>query len=319
MQQILIAVNELTDAHLQRIQDAAKGWAQIVRIDQPAAAAEYQAALLNAQVVFGWPPPQGLADSPNIRLAQLCSVGYDPYLTVSLDQKKNFSLCNAHGVPSVPVAEQTIAMMFALTRRVNVHVRDQQQHTWRRADEYRIVDGATMCVVGLGAIGSAIAVRCAALGMKVIGVTRTGLEPTRPPVSRIYGFSDIKHALAEADHVAVSMPATPMTEGVFDESMFRSMKQGACFYNVSRGSLVVEPDLVRVLKDGHLWGAGLDVFATEPLPEDHPFWDMPNVVMAPHVGGRYVQEFDHLCDLFVKNLERYRDQKELINRVDLTK
>ena len=318
MQQVLIAVNEFKDSHCRQINTAIDGWAQAVRIDQGIEPSEYNDALNQCDIVVGWPNARGLVDS-NIRLCQLCSAGYDPYLEVPLSEKKGFTLCNARGVFSVPAAEQTLAMIFCLSRRVNLHIRDQQQHQWQRANEYRIVYDDTIGVVGLGSIGMAIAERCAGIGMNVIGVTRTGKDQPTPSVSHIVGFDNLADVLPDCDHVVLSLPANKQTQHIFDEAMFRRMKPGSCFYNVGRGTLVVESDLVKVIEDGHLFGAGLDVFETEPLPPDHPFWDMPNVIVLPHTAGRYVQEFDHLCDLFVENLSCYRAGKPLKNIVDLSK
>jgi len=318
MQQVLIAVNDFTERHINQINSQVQGWAEVLRIDENTDIREYNRAMKQSDIVMGWPNAEGLVDS-SIRFCQLCSAGYDPYLAVPLDKKKDFTLCNARGVFSVPAAEQTLAMMFALSRRLNLHIRDQQQHHWQRASEYRIIDGNTICVVGLGAIGTAIAERCSAIGMSVTGVTRTGKEPLSQSVSRIVGFDNLADVLPECDHVALSLPANSQTQGMFNEQMFRRMKADSCFYNVGRGSLVVEQDLVTVLKDGHLFGAGLDVFHNEPLPSDHPFWDMPNVIVLPHTAGRYVQEFDRLCDLFTENLERYRTGKPLQNIIDLNK
>lgn len=317
MQQVLIAVNNFTDTHIERIEQASEGWAQVGRIDQAVDQAIYDDALNRYDIVVGWPRAESLPNS-SIRFVQLCSVGYDPYLEVSLDKKKDFVLCNARGVMSVAVAEHVLAMMFALTRRLYLHNRDQQRHIWRRADEYRIVDGATMCIVGLGSIGLAIAERCRSLGMRVIVVARTGKEVVPASVSHIFAFDALGEALAEADHVVLSVPTTRQTRDLFDEAMFRRMKPGACFYNVGRGSLVVESDLVKVLQDGHLWGAGLDVFATEPLPIDHPFWDMRNVIVTPHTAGRYTQEYDRLCELFVDNLQRFHTDRSLRNIINLS-
>lgn len=318
MQQVLIAVNDFTDAHIQRITSVLDGWAEVRRIDHTTGTSDYNDALKQCDIVVGWPNPQGLVDS-TIRYAQLCSAGYDPYLEVPLDKKEDFILCNARGVFSTAAAEQTLAMMFVLSRRLNLHIRDQNRHAWQRADEYRIVQGDTICVVGLGSIGMAIAERCAGLGLKVIGVTRSGKQQAAPPVSRIAGIDSLKQVLPKCDHVALSLPADQQTQGMFNEAMFRRMKPGSCFYNVGRGSLVVESDLVKVLQDGHLWGAGLDVFQTEPLPPEHPFWDMPNVIVLPHTAGRCVQEFDQLCDLVVDNLARYHAGRPLRNVIDFSK
>ena len=316
LQTILVTVDGFTDAHIRRIEDAANGWAVINRIDQSVSQSVYDQALQACDITIGWPRAESLPGS-SARYVQLGSSGYDPYLAVSLDRKENFVMCNARGVYTVAVAEHTIAMMFALTRGIATHVRDQRQHIWRRAEEYRPLEGSIACVIGLGSIGMAIAQRCAALGMDVIGVTRTGKEAAGPTVTRVYGIEALPDALAGADHVVLSMPASPQTNGLFDEAMFRRMKRGACFYNIARGSLVVESALAYVLRDGHLWGAGLDVFEKEPLPQGHPFWGMDNIVITPHAAGRSTDEYTRLCDLFVQNLERYHTGKPLINKINL--
>lgn len=316
MQTILVVVDGFTDAHMASIVQAARGWAVVRRINQSEPQAEHEQAMRQADIAIGWPKAESLPGS-SIRFMQLGSSGYDPYLSVSLDRKPGFVMCNARGVYTVAVAEHAIAMMLALTRRIAMHVREQQQHIWRRGEEYDPLEGATVCILGLGSIGMAIAQRCAGLSMRVIGVTRTGKEPAKPPVSRVYGIDTLSEALAEADHVVLTIPASPRTQGLFGEAMFRRMKRGAYFHNVARGNLVVEADLVKVLKDGHLRGAGLDVFEKEPLPADHPFWDLPNVIVSPHAAGRSNDEYTRLCDLFVKNLQLYHAGKPLINRIDL--
>ncbi len=318
MKKILVAVNHFTDKHLQQIQQAVEGWATVDRIDHTLDESAQTEAIQDSDIVVGWPNPQAVAKS-DIHFCQLCSAGFDPYLDCGLEKKTDFIMCNAKGIFSVACAEQTLAMMFALSRRINLHIRDQQQHQWQHADAYRIVTGDTICVVGLGSIGMEIAKRCAGIGMNVIGVTRTGKEQSEPPVSKIVGLDDLPGILPDCDHVALSLPANKQTQGMFNEPMFRKMKHGSCFYNVGRGALVVESDLVKVLNDGHLFGAGLDVFETEPLPTDHPLWDMPNVIVLPHTAGRYVQEYDRLCDLFIENLKRYRQSQLQINVVDLSK
>ena len=316
MQRILVAINFFNDEHMRRICATADGWAHVERIDHEVELSTYTDALKRCDIVVGWPPADGLVDA-NLRLVQLCSAGYDPYLGRGLEKKQDCVVCNARGVFSVPAAEQTLAMMFALTRRLNLHIRDQAQHLWKRAPDYRIVDGDTMCVIGLGSIGRAIAERCAGVGMNVVGVTRTGEEAAEPPLSRIVAFDKLAEVLPSAGHVALSVPANSQTIGLFDEAMFRRMKPGSCFYNVARGSLMVEADLINVLNDGHLWGAGLDVFDTEPLPADHPLWGFFNVVVTPHISGPSTPR--EIGPIFNDNLRRYAANRPLRHLVDRTR
>ena len=216
----------------------------------------------------------------------------------------------------IAVAEHAVAMMLALARRLPRHVRDMDERRWQRQPVYQELTGTTVCVVGLGDIGTEIARRCLGLGMKVTGVRRDAARG-HDLVSTVYPLDRLAEALAEADHVVLAIPATRETEGLLDRAMLATMRPGACLYNVSRGSLVDEGALLDAIEAGHLAGAGLDVFAQEPLPADSPFWELENVIVTPHAAGRSVREFDRLCALFVANLGRYRRGEPLANAVSL--
>jgi phosphoglycerate dehydrogenase-like enzyme len=128
----------------------------------------------------------------------------------------------------------------------------------------------------------------------------------------------MKDALAVADHVVLSFPGTAANARMFDASMFGAMKSGAFFYNVGRGIVVDEGALFTALKSRHLGGAAIDVFQQEPLQADHPLWDADNILITPHSAGRSVKEFDRICDLFVRNLQRLEKGEPLLNRIDLS-
>ena len=311
---ILVAVDAFDVEHMQRIKAAAQGWASVERISQDAPPEVYKTALGTAEVVIGWPDAKQLALNP-ITYFQLPSVGYDAYLGKGLAGKPGFTLCNARGVMSVAVAEHALALMFTLTRRISEHVRDASNRRWERKDSYGELFGRTVCVVGLGDIGTEIAHRCQVLGMRVAGVRFTPSK-AHPVAEEVFGLSNLKKAVSDADHVVNILPTTKGTEGLFTAEVFAAMPQGAYFYNLGRGGTVDEEALVGALRSGHLAGAGLDVFTEEPLPKEHPLWEL-NTVVTPHVAGRSVHEFDRMCELFVKNLKNLRQQKPLVNAVDL--
>ena len=310
---VLIAVDTFNNGHLANIVRTLNEKATWERIEQAAPAAVYRPALNRSQIVIGWPNPAWLRLSP-ILFHQLPSVGYDNYLNVGLEEKTGFALCNARGVMSIPVAEHFFALMFALTRHLPEHIGDKASKRWQRRPPYGEVAGSTACIVGLGDIGSEIARRCLALGLRVIGV-RQHPEKGHEFVQEVYPVPQLKKALAQADHVVLIFPAGSGMERSFDAGVFEAMKPGAYFYNLARGSIVDEGALIERLQIGHLAGAGLDVFSEEPLPLDSPLWTIDNVIITPHVAGRSFREFDRLCDLFIANLERFLLDKPLLNQV----
>ena len=311
---VLVAVDALSDEQMRRVGAAAAGWASVERIPQDAPLEVYRAALDTAVVVMGWPQPELLTGS-SVRYFQLPSVGYDAYEGKGLASKEAFTLCNARGVMSVAVAEHTLALMLTLTRKIGEHSRDAQSKVWERRETYDELYGRTVCVVGLGDIGTEIARRCWALGMRVTGVRFTPAKG-HPVAEAVFGLAELEQAVANADHIINILPATKETGGLFSEQVFSAMRQGAYFYNLGRGQSVDEAALIAALESGHLAGAGLDVFEVEPLKADHPLWRL-NTVLTPHVAGRSVKEFDRLADLFTENLDLFRQGKRLTNEVSL--
>jgi D-2-hydroxyacid dehydrogenase (NADP+) len=309
---VLIALNDFTEAQIAQIQDALGDWATCECLPEKTPD-QYQTALASAEIVIGWLKAEWLLASP-VKFLQLTSVGYDGYIGKDLGDKEGFILSNATGVMSNQVAETCLAMMLALTRRISGHLRDQTQKTWRRRETYEEIQDAVHCVVGLGDIGTEIARRCFALGMRVIGVCKNP-DKGLPLVSEIYSVEDIEQAVEKADHVVSILPGGAATEKVFDSNLFARFKTNAYFYNLGRGSTVDEGDLVAALQSGHLAGAGLDVFRKEPLPQSSPLWEMENVIVIPHIGGRSIKEWDRMCDLFVRNLVAYRNGVSLQNVV----
>jgi D-2-hydroxyacid dehydrogenase (NADP+) len=310
---ILIAVDDFNDAHLTKIRQAFEGQATWERIDQNAPEAVFRSTLNHSSIVIGWPDPAWLNQTP-VQFHQLPSAGYDNYLNTGLEEKTDFTLCNARGVMSIPVAEHFLALMLALARRLPEHLNDKASKRWQRRQRYGEVSGSTICILGLGDIGSEIARRCLALGMKVIGV-RQYPEKGHDLVHEVYPVQQLEKAVAQANHVVLIFPAGSGTDRFFDIAAFEAMKPGAYFYNLARGSVVDEEALVEYLRNGHLAGAGLDVFSQEPLLSESPLWSMNNVIITPHVGGRSIKEFDRLCGLFIANLERFFLGAPLLNQV----
>jgi phosphoglycerate dehydrogenase-like enzyme len=310
LKRVVVAIDGLTDQQRQRITSHVDGWAIVDFISERPN--DWRHALALAEVVLGWPPPQAVAQS-EVRFFQLPSSGYEPYLTEALPTKPRFRLANARGVAAVAVAEHCLSMMFAFTRQVVLHARQQARRQWQRASHYELLAGSTVAIVGMGAVGCALAERCHGLGIRVIGVQRGPDAPAY--VAEVYALEDLHAALRKARHVALTIAALPISEPLFGPNEFHAMPAGSYFYNLARGSLVNQSALEAALREGHLAGVGLDVFLHEPLPETSSLWDLDNVLVSPHAGGRFDDELDGLIDLFLHNLQQYRGGKPMKNLV----
>src|SRR5262249_12531576 len=197
---------------------------------------------------------------------------------------------NLAGLYGPTIAEHALALMLMLARNLHVVLRNQPQRRWDRGVARTVADlhGKTLAVVGAGNIGQHIARLARASGMRGLACRRRD-RPT-PFVDRVYPLIDLRAMLAEADFVAVAAPLTRHTEGLLGPAEFGAMKRGAVYVNVSRGGVAQEAALREALASGRVAAAGLDVFAVEPLPPEHPFWQLPQVVVSPHYCGETVNQ-----------------------------
>jgi len=240
------------------------------------------------------------------------SAGVDSPFFVQL-MERGVRLTNSSGVTASPIAQTTVLYMLALSRNVRAWFQHQEKQEWTR-HEFAELDGARLAVIGMGPIGIETARLGVALNMNVEAIRRTpnGTEPCPT-----YSFDQLARVLSQADWVAVALPLTDDTRQIFNAETFAIMKPGAHFINVGRGELVDEDALITALQSGHLAGAALDVFATEPLPPDSPLWNMDNVIITPHSSSASAQSGLRSEDIFVKNFGRYVAGEPLINEVNL--
>jgi D-2-hydroxyacid dehydrogenase (NADP+) len=230
----------------------------------------------------------------------------------------NVIVTNMPGIHGAPVAEAAIASMLALARQLPRSVRAQDRGEWERFAS-RLIDGKTAIVFGLGVIAEALAPRLKALGMRVVGVTSAPRQI--PGFDAVLPRERLNEALAEAHHFILLTPHTRATHRIVGEASFRAMKRGGYFVNLGRGETVDEEALVRVLEDGHLAGAALDVFSVEPLPKAHKLWSMENVIVTPHLGGFYDEYPDRALPVVEQNLRRFLagEPQHMINVVNRAK
>lgn len=299
------------DSNVQRLQDTFPDITVQVELDLDKAGT----ALVDVDAFVGRARHvQLLTDSPNLRWVQTLTAGSD---RVSFDdlQGRNIVLTNGSGIHATNLAEHQLGLMLAFARGLPTLILSQQRCEWTQAIQQFELDGQTLCVVGLGDIGLALAERAACMGMRVTGVRRRQLG-VPDFVSAVASLDDMDSLLAEADHIAICLPLTPRTSGIFDAERLARLKQSAHIYNIGRGEIIDQDALIAALESGMLAGAGLDVMSPEPLPSDHPLWRIPNVIITCHTGGRSPRRMDRFMDLLIDNIKRYRADHPLRNIVD---
>lgn len=316
MKRIMIAVDGFSENHLNQIKNAAANWGECVRIDESTNEGDYRTCLSRTQIVVGWPQPHWMLESP-VEYLQLASAGYEAFQGLGLCEKTGVLVCNIGGELSCAVADHFVAMMCCLTRGLHHHIADKELCRWQRLERYGEISGSTVCIVGMGSIGGEISKRCQGLGMQVLGVGRHPETMPSKYLDKKYSWSEIPKALSFANHVVLCFPGSPENNNMFNAKMFGYMRSGAFFYNIARGSIVEESALLDALNSRHLAGAGLDVFRQEPLPSDHPFWELDNVLITPHAAGRSESEYNRICALFCENLIRLNQGLPLMNQIQV--
>ncbi|WP_269857766.1 D-2-hydroxyacid dehydrogenase [Streptomyces sp. RPT161] len=222
-------------------------------------------------------------------------------------------LTNARGVFEQPIAEYVTGLVLALAKDFQGTWELHRQRRWRHRETMRVA-GSRAVVVGAGPIGRAVAHTLAALGVRLDLVGRTGRDD--PEFGRVRGRAELEALLAEADWVVCAAPLTEETRGMFDAAAFGRMKGSARFVNVGRGPLVVTDDLVKALLERRIGGAVLDVFEDEPLDHDHRLWDVPGLLVSPHMSGDTFGWRDELAEQFLDNFDRWTSGRPLFNVVD---
>lgn len=273
---------------------------------------------VGADAVIGFCSDEMLQAASRAVWIQITSAGAERCVAVNAVKNGRVVLTNMQKMSSPVLGEHAVAMVMSLARGLVAHSKAMQTGQWRRSDpmtsRIQSVTGKNLLVVGLGGIGTEVARRAAALGMRVTGTRRSSREGPEF-VSRV-GLSHELHELAaEADFIVNTLPLTPETRGIFDADFFAAAKTGAYFVSVGRGGSTVTDDLVAAINSGQIAGAGLDVTDPEPLPSDHPLWQMENVVITPHVAWAGGDNERHGI-LLRDNIRRFVAGEALLNVVD---
>ncbi len=243
------------------------------------------------------------ARSPRLKWVQSLATGVDHFLRCP-SFKTTATLTSGRGIHGASMRETALHLMLSVARPHADMQRDRAAHRWQRR-LWTLLDGKTAMVIGIGVAGIAIGQALNALGMRVIGISRTpraidGFAAVEPTAR----LTEVVH---QADYLINVLPGDPGNYDLINAAVFSAMKPTAYFINVGRGETVVEADLIAALQAGTIAGAGLDVFRHEPLPADSPFWNMDNVYMQPHVGGYFVEYEDYVMPIITENMRCFLD------------
>lgn len=281
------------------------------------AARKLDALLAEAEVIYGFRLPEDLVRrAPRLRWVQVMSAGVDRFLEDEEFRKSKVVLTNVSGIHAVPIGEFVICLILMFTKGAPLSFQLKQQRKWERFLPTVLRD-KTVGIVGLGSIGREVARLSKAFGMRVLAMRRSARATGRARyVDLLLPPDRLPQLLAQSDFVVLALPLTMETRGLIGERELRTMKRSAYLINIARGEIVDEPALVRALEEGWIAGAGLDVFATEPLPPDSRLWELPNVIFSPHIAGGMEDYVLRATEIFCENLKRYLSGKRLLNVVD---
>jgi len=242
-----------------------------------------------------------LAGASQLKWIQSLATGVDHFLRCP-SLKPNVLITSGRGIHGPPMREQVVYMMMAVSRDAVRAVGDQKAHFWERR-LWSTLHGKTAAIAGTGVVGTAIAELLKALGMHVIGVTRT----PRPAAGfdEMIATDRLAEAARRADYLINMLPASSDNIEIFDAAVFGAMKPTAYYISAGRGQTVDEAALLAVLRERRIAGAAIEVFQTEPLPADSPFWDLPNVFITPHIGGYVIEYEDFIMPLIVDNMRLF--------------
>jgi D-2-hydroxyacid dehydrogenase (NADP+) len=280
--------------------------------------AQAQGDIVGADVVFSsLVTPALFAAAQQLRWVHSPAAGVGRLLFREL-RESDVVLTNSSGLHAIPIAEHVFGLAIALSRQFHVAARRQIEHRFAKEEigQVRVLHDHHLGIVGLGAIGSAIAHLGVAFGMHVAAVRRHPDAPAPAGLDQVYGVPQLDDLLAASDYVVVAAPLTAETAGLIGSRELRLMKSSAFLINIARGKLVREQELAEELKKGTIAGAGLDVFEHEPLDPGSPLWDLPNVIITPHTSGFFERYWDAATDMFADNLRRYDRGDALFNVVD---
>ena len=269
--------------------------------------------LAEAEIVAGGVNPQLLEQMPKLRFVQLFSAGANSYGWLP----EQIILANAYGAYGESIAEHMLTTTLMAMKRMPEYLDMQKEQGWNLLKDIDRFAGSNILSVGMGAIGTAYLKKADALGAVCYGVRRS-VHDKPEFVQKLVTVDKMDELLPEMDVVALSLPGTAEVKGMFDERRLRLMKKNAILLNTGRGNSIVTEDLIKVMNEGHLKAACLDVMDPEPLPKDHPLWTAPRVYITPHISGGYRAgvNYESVTDVVYRNIELVLSGEPPVHTVD---
>lgn len=269
--------------------------------------------LAEAEIVAGSVNPQLLEQMPKLRFVQLFSAGANSYGWLP----EQITLANAYGAYGESIAEHMLTTTLMAMKRMPEYLDMQKEQGWNLLKDIDRFAGSNILSVGMGAIGTAYLKKADALGAVCYGVRRS-VHDKPEFVQKLVTVDEMDELLPEMDVVALSLPGTAEVKGMFDKRRLRLMKKSSILLNTGRGNSVVTTDLIKVMNEGHLKAACLDVMDPEPLPKDHPLWTTSRVYITPHISGGYRAgvNYESVTDVVYRNIELVLSGEPPVHTVD---
>ncbi len=280
------------------------------------AAEEAGELLPQVDILWGRPTEDILEVADSLQWVQVNSAGVNQ-LPLQLLSDRDIILTNARGMHGPAIADHVMGLILAHSRKLPLRLHRQSQRRWERDEGAWELQGDTLGIIGLGGIGREVARRARPFGLQVLGTRRSGAD--LPEADGVYPNHQMHQMLPECDYLVICCPLTPDTEGLIGAEELHLLPDHAYLVNIARGAVIDEEEMVRALQSDRLGGAGLDVFAEEPLPPESPLWDIDNVIITPHVAGQQKNRVEKVARRFARNLRRWRAGRDLCWVVDYSR
>lgn len=327
-----VVVMGMSEALVEELRNAKPSNVEIVRIENPrsnvdvvadspdrsARTANLMKEIAAADAIIGSPSREVLAAAKNLKWLQITSAGVFPYLHPEV-VNSDIVMTNAKTLSSAAIADHGFGMLLALTRKLNHFIAVRANEEWERANfTLEELEGKTALIVGAGGIGSNVARRAKAFGMRTIGVDPKEF-PKRQSFDRMVYPDRLDEVVPEADVVFLCVPHTKESEGMFGAGQFENLKRGSYFIALSRGKIYSQAGLIKALDSKRLAGAGVDVTDPEPLPKGNPLWKFDNIIITPHIATQGNLGTPLRIELYKDNIARFAAGEQLRNVVDKQK
>jgi len=313
IRKIGIAFPGLNEAREAKIRAAATGFEIVIE------KADNVTAFSDCEVIFGNVTKEVIQAAKSLKWLHTQTAGVDLYARAETGLGEHVLLTNSSGAFGIGIAEHLVVMALMLLRKMGEYGKAQAQSKWENMGKVETLYNKNVTIVGIGDIGSAFAERCKAMGTaKIYGVSRTMRKEKPAWTDELFVVENTNEAIKDADIVALCLPGTAETAGLFDKNRLATMKKGAMLLNIGRGSAIDQDALIDMLKSGHIGSFGTDVTTPEPLPANSPLWLMPNVIITPHTAGGDSLELiqDLIADKFARYLADYVAKRPFVRVAD---